>query len=68
MKQSDNDQCVKVKCSPFIHRFSRDYRNEIDRHAREGWRFVQALAPSVGLRGHSNDADLILEKPLTGKE
>ena len=42
--------------------FSEDYQETIDEHARQGWRFVQAFAPAVFLKGSSKFVDLIFEK------
>ena len=40
------------------------YRNEIVACAQDGWRFVQAFAPSVGKVGTSLYADLIFEREI----
>ena len=38
------------------------YRKEIVENAKDGWRFVQAFAPSIGKVGSSLYADLIFER------
>ena len=40
------------------------YRQDIIENAKEGWRFVQAFAPSVGKVGTSLYADLIFEREI----
>lgn len=39
-----------------------DYRAVIEQQGQEGWRFVQAFAPSVGYGGTSAGVDLIFER------
>lgn len=51
---------IKVKMG-FWGNFSTAYQEEIARHAREGWRFVQAFAPATQAFGN---CDLIFERPL----
>ncbi len=41
-----------------------DYREVIRRYAEQGWRFVQAFAPSVYGHGLSEYIDLIFEKEI----
>ncbi len=43
---------------------SPEYRQTISEHAVEGWRFVQAFAPAVGVYGSSGVVDLIFERQL----
>jgi uncharacterized protein DUF4177 len=40
------------------------YRNDITENAKEGWRFVQAFAPSIATAGISVYADLIFEREI----
>ena len=46
----------------FTGNFSTEYQQIIDEHARDGWRFVQAFSPSVGIYGSASKVDLIFEK------
>ncbi len=41
-----------------------DYREVINRYADDGWRFVQAFAPSIYGHGLSKYIDLIFEKEI----
>ena len=53
---------VKVRGGFLGMRFTPDYQQDIDQMARQGWRFVQAFAPSVEMYGVSTYADLIFER------
>jgi hypothetical protein len=49
-----------------VNRVARDgYRDEIQKHARDGWRLVQIFAPGVGGYGAAKYYELVLERPLT---
>lgn len=39
-----------------------NYHEIIDQHAKEGWRLVQILAPSLGFSGLATYFELIFEK------
>lgn len=41
-----------------------EYQAEIERHARDGWRLVQAFAPGIGAYGAAKYYELILEREL----
>ncbi len=56
---------VKIKGGFFSGKVSEDYRQHILQHARDGWRFVQAFAPSVGPYGVTGAADLIFEREIS---
>ncbi len=43
------------------------YQEIIRRRAAEGWRFVDAFAPSVGWNGLAFKVDLIFERPVGGR-
>lgn len=56
---------VRVAGGVFAGHFdTTPYRREIENHARRGWRFVQAFAPSVSTYGRGVDADLIFEREV----
>ncbi len=40
------------------------YQDEIQQHARDGWRLVQVFAPGVGVYGAAKYYELILEREL----
>lgn len=40
------------------------YQNMIEDHAREGWRFIQVFAPSLGVYGVSKYIELIFEREV----
>ena len=42
------------------------YEGVVHEHAREGWRFVQAFAPSFGTYGMSKYVELIFERESQG--
>lgn len=48
----------------FWGRRSDEYQDVIRRRAAEGWRFVQAYAPSIGIEGYAFKVDLIFERPI----
>ncbi len=56
---------VKLRGGYFSGKANEDYRKDIIVHARDGWRFIQAFAPSVGAYGTSSAADLIFERELS---
>ena len=41
-----------------------DYRAVIDRRAKDGWRFVGCIPTKQRGTGHTEEIDLIFEKPL----
>jgi hypothetical protein len=41
-----------------------NYQQEIEKHAREGWRLVQIFAPGTGLYGHAKYFEIILERQV----
>ncbi len=41
------------------------YQDEVQEHARDGWRLVQIFAPGVGAYGAAKYYELILERELT---
>jgi len=57
----------KFERVPTSHGFfggrTEEYQEVIVQHATEGWRFVQAYFPSLGVYGSSTFVDLIFEKP-----
>lgn len=42
-----------------------DYQEIIQEHARNGWRFVQIVAPTIGSSGQPEYFDLIFEKKIS---
>jgi len=56
---------VKLKGGWLTGRAKPEYRETIVEHAQDGWRFVQAFAPSVGGVGESGYADLIFEREVS---
>ncbi|OTX92896.1 hypothetical protein BK726_08065 [Bacillus thuringiensis serovar londrina] len=42
-----------------------DYQEIIQEHARDGWRFVQIVAPTIGSSGQPEYFDLIFEKKIS---
>lgn len=54
---------VKVGIRFFSGSPDRDYHQIIERHAEEGWRFVQAFAPGTGVYGSAKYFELIFERP-----
>jgi hypothetical protein len=42
------------------------YREEVDRHARDGWRLVQIFAPGLGVYGSAKFFELVFERPVGG--
>jgi len=62
MNQRYEYKFVSVKVSMgFLGRFSKEYQRVIEQHALEGWRFVQAYAPSAA--GWASTCDLVFERP-----
>lgn len=45
----------------------RDYREEIHRWARNGWRLVQVFAPGTGAYGKAKYYELIFEREAGGE-
>lgn len=41
-----------------------EYQEEIEQHARQGWRLVQIFAPGTGAYGAAKYYELILEREL----
>lgn len=41
-----------------------EYREIIERRAREGWRLVQVFAPGTGVYGHAGFFEMIFERPM----
>ena len=44
---------------------SREYQDEVKRHAAEGWRFVQVFAPGLGVYGAAKYFELIFEREVS---
>ncbi len=42
-----------------------NYQEQIQQHARDGWRLVQIFAPGVGVEGAAKYYELILEREIT---
>lgn len=42
-----------------------NYQEIIQEHARDGWRFVQIFAPTIGGSGQPEYFDLIFEKKIS---
>ena len=42
----------------------KEYQDVVKDHARQGWRLVQIIAPSIGGYGMSKYYELILERPV----
>ena len=40
------------------------YQEEIQKHARDGWRLVQIFAPGVGAYGAAKYYEIVLEKQI----
>jgi hypothetical protein len=42
-----------------------DYQEQIQQHAREGWRLVQIFAPGIGAYGAAKYYELVLEREIS---
>jgi len=42
----------------------KNYQDEVERYAREGWRLVQIFAPGTGGYGMAKYYELVLERPV----
>jgi len=40
------------------------YQDEVQKHARDGWRLVQIFAPGTGAHGGAKYYELVLERPV----
>ncbi|AVP46524.1 DUF4177 domain-containing protein [Bacillus thuringiensis] len=45
-------------------KLAEDYQEIIQEHARDDWRFVQIVAPTIGSSGQPEYFDLIFEKKI----
>ncbi len=43
----------------------KNYQEQIQQHARDGWRLVQIFAPGVGAYGGAGYYELILEREIS---
>jgi len=55
---------VKLKGRGITGKFNESYQDQINTHARDGWRFVQAFTPAYVGYGISSYADLIFEREV----
>ncbi len=53
-----------VKCSMGGFFTGDDHREIIDKHAKEGWRFIQILPLYYTLEGRGKDFEIIFERRL----
>ena len=42
-----------------------DYQEQVQQHARDGWRLVQIFAPGVGAYGAAKYYELVLEREIS---
>ncbi|WP_028560524.1 DUF4177 domain-containing protein [Paenibacillus pinihumi] len=54
---------VKIEFTRISSKPKVNYQDVIEEHAREGWRFVQLLAPGMAINGVGSYYDLIFERP-----
>ncbi len=53
---------IELKSKLFSIKPAKDYKEIIDQHAREGWRFVQIFAPGIRGYGIASYFELIFER------
>lgn len=53
---------IELKTKLFSFKPEKDYREIVDQHALEGWRFVQIFAPSIRNQGLASYYELIFER------
>ncbi len=55
---------IELKRGFWVSKPKQDYHEIIDRHASEGWRFVQLFAPACYAFGRTTYFELIFERPI----
>jgi len=55
---------VKIEFKRLSSKPSEDYREVINKHAKDGWRFVQIFSPDLASSGIGSYYELIFERPI----